>query len=271
MAVKTSVFSSLQKHRRRWGRVSRRGRDRGGGQQSSGEEGAKNTDVGGGGVTRPRWKESQQFLKPLAGLYCAKKKKNKKKHLRVSSECHTLGKDQRPVRPRALRCIVRTGLVFSTCARARLPFTLTCVMASRGYIIFALKGDSWTPAASGTPVDYGWRRWGHGLPSERCGSVWLQETLPFITSCCQAAVTSTGGPVGRFRRSFWKTPCHLAALFLFFSFLMYQKPVTSLQILFLYVSPSAALPLACIDRNKGLVQGRPVPWYPPTASLNHPL
>lgn len=59
--------------------------------------------------------------------------------------------------------------------------------------------------------------------------------------------------------------------FSFFSFLMYQKPVTSLQFLFLYVSPSAALPLACIDRNKGLVQGRPVPWYPPTASLNYPL
>lgn len=169
-----------------------------------------------------------------------------------------------------MRRIGRTGLVFSTCARARLPFTLTCVMASRGYIIFALKGYSWTPAASGTPVDYGWRRWGHGLPSERCGSVWLQETLPFITSCCQAH--------NKHRWTRWPLPTLVLkntlssrCPFSFFSFLMYQKPVTSLQFLFLYVSPSAALPLACIDRNKGLVQGRPVPWYPPTASLNYPL
>lgn len=50
---------------------------------------------------------------------------------------------------------------------------------------------------------------------------------------------------------------------------MHQKPVTSLQFLFLYVPPSVAPPLACIDQNKRLVQSCPAPWYPPTASLNY--
>lgn len=48
------VFSPLCKSTGGDGAASADGEGMGGGQQSSGEEGAKNTDVGGGGVTRPR-------------------------------------------------------------------------------------------------------------------------------------------------------------------------------------------------------------------------
>lgn len=48
------VFSPLCKSTGGDGAASADGEGMGGGQESSGEEGAKNTDVGGGGVTRPR-------------------------------------------------------------------------------------------------------------------------------------------------------------------------------------------------------------------------
>lgn len=130
------------------------------------------------------------------------------------------------------------GLVFCACApvlfkaSGQLPFTLTCLMTSRGYIVFALNGSGSTPAASGSsPVDHRWRRWSHRLPLERGGGggwgggVWWQEALPFITSCCQAAVTEHRWTCWPLSMAILKTPCHYAAHYFYFPCL--KKPLTS--------------------------------------------